>query len=98
MKRCDTQLARAMLLNLETGRHAAFAVHAALESNRPQIAAKIISPRMINALKILGSIARVVETDQRAAMHATVLERGDRPINITGYHHRHLPENRRTPI
>ena len=92
------QLARAVLLDAEIGRHAAPAVHPALEGDRFQIAPQIVAPGVIDALEILGAAAGIVEADQRAAMDAAVLERGDRTVGVAHDHDRHLSDLCRAPV
>ena len=75
-----------MTRHVEISRHTALAVDAASKGNRAQIAAQIIAPRMIDALKVLRAAA-IVETDQRPAMCATILE--CRKFTIFGTHHDH---------
>ena len=98
MERCHAQLPRTVILYPEVGRHPALAVHPALKRDRLQVAAKVIAPGMVNALKILGAAAGIIEANQGAAMRAAVLERGDRSVIIAGDHHRHPPDNGRTPV
>ena len=86
------------VLDAEIGRHAASAVHPALEGDRFQIAPQIVAPGVIDALEILGAAAGIVEADQRAAMDAAVLERGDRTVGVAHDHDRHLSDLRRAPV
>ena len=95
---CHTQLSRTMILYPEVGRHSALALHPALERDGLQVAAKVIAPGMVNALKIFGALARVIKADQGAAVRAAVFEGGDRSVIIAGDHHRHPPDNSRTPV
>jgi hypothetical protein len=53
---------------------------------------------MVNALKIFGAFARVIEADQGAAVRAAVFEGRDRSVIIAGDDHRHPPDNSRTPV
>ena len=53
---------------------------------------------MINALKILGTNAGIIQTDQRTAMHAAVLEGRYRSVGVTGNYHRHAAEYGRPPV
>src|SRR6202000_1791467 len=80
----DTQFARAMLLHAEALGHAALALDAILEGDAAQIALPVIGPGVIDAAEILFALAVIVETDQRAAMGATVLERIDLAVIVAG--------------
>ena len=51
-----TQLSRTVILYPEVGWHTTLALYAALERHRLQIAAKVITPGMVNALKILAPL------------------------------------------
>jgi hypothetical protein len=53
---------------------------------------------MVHALKIRGSLARVIEADQRTAVRTAVFECRDRSVIIAGDHNRHPPDNGRAPI
>ncbi len=63
-----------MLLHLEIGGHAAFAVDPALEGDGAEVAGEIVTPGVVGAGEILD-VAAVFESDQRAAMGAAVFER-----------------------
>ena len=63
VERRHTQLSRTVILYPEVGWHTTLALYAALERHRLQIAAKVITPGMVNALKIFGPLARVIEAD-----------------------------------
>jgi hypothetical protein len=82
-----------MTRHVEISRHTALAVDATGESNRAQIAAQIVAPRMIDALKVLRAAA-IVEADQRTAMRTAVLETSDFSILGTNHHHRHRANKR----
>src|SRR4029077_11674362 len=82
VERCHTQLSRTVILDPEVGRHTTLAPHPALERDGLQAAAKVIAPGMVNALKIFGAFARVIEADQGAAVRAAVFEGGDRSVII----------------
>jgi len=47
-----------LLLYSELGRHAALAVHPVPEGDGLQVAAKIIAPGVVDALKVLGAAGR----------------------------------------
>jgi len=87
-----------MIGHPETGRHTALAFHPVLECDGLQVAAKVITPGMVNALKVFRAGARVVQADQGPAMRATVFERGDRSVIIAGDHDRHPPNSGRPPV
>ena len=87
-----------MILYPEAGRHTTLALHPALERHGLQIAAKVIAPGMVNALKIFGPLARVIEADQGTAVRAAVFECRDGSVIIAGDHNRHPPDNGRAPI
>jgi hypothetical protein len=87
-----------MIGHPETGRHTAFAFHPALECDGLQVAAKVITPCMVNALKVFRAVARVVQADQGPAMRATVFECGDRSVIVAGDHDRHPPNNGCPPV
>jgi hypothetical protein len=53
---------------------------------------------MVNALKIFGAFAGVIEADQGAAVCAAVFEGSDRFVIIAGDDYRHPPDNSRTPV
>src|ERR1700742_2979209 len=73
-----------MLLHLETLGHAALALDAVLEGDAAQVALPVISPGVIDAAEILFALAVIVQTDERAAMGAAVLERIDLAIIVAG--------------
>jgi hypothetical protein len=77
-----------MRLHLEIVRHAAAAVDAVPERDRFQVAAQVIAPGVIDAVEIFD-FPTIVETDQRAAMRASVLERDDLAILGASHHDRH---------
>ena len=86
-----------MILQPEIRAHAAFAIHAALERDRTEIATQIVPPGVIDAMKIFR-LAAVVQADQCAAMGATIFERGDRSVMISGHDHRHFTGIGRAPV
>src|SRR5437870_4100854 len=98
VERCHTQLSRTVIRYPEVGRHTTLALHPALEGDGLQVAAKVIAPGMVNALKVLGALTRVIEADQGAAVRAAVFEGGDRSVIIADDHYRHPPDNSRTPV
>src|SRR4051794_27396976 len=87
-----------MILYLEVWRHPAFAVHAMTERDRFQIAAQVVAPGMVDALKILSTDAGIIQADQGAAMRTAILERGNRPVGIAGDHYRHPADDGRPPV
>src|SRR6202011_5190309 len=74
VERCHTQLSRTVVVYPEVGWHTTLALHPALERHRLQIAARVIAPGMIHALKICGSLPRVIDADQRTAVRTGVFE------------------------
>jgi hypothetical protein len=97
-QRGDAQLARAIVGQAETLGHAALAVYAALESDRLQIAAQVVAPSVVDALKILRPAPGIVQADQRAAMRAAIFECRDRAVGVAHRHNRHLPDLRGAPV
>src|ERR1700748_1635467 len=84
MQDSDAQLARAVLFHAEALGHAALALDAILERDAAQIALPVIGPGVVDAAEILFALAVIIETDQRAAMRATVLERIDLAVIVAG--------------
>src|ERR1700744_2955277 len=88
MQYSDTQLERAVLLHAEALGHAALALDAILERDAAEVALPVVGPGVVDAAEILFALAVIVETDQRAAMGAAVLERIDLAVIVTGDHDR----------
>src|SRR5579859_4227950 len=72
-ERGDAQLARAVARHVEICRHTPFAVHAAGEGDRAEVATQIVAPGVVDALEVLH-VSAIVEADQRAPMGTAVLE------------------------
>jgi hypothetical protein len=87
-----------VLFHPEPGRHTALAVHPVPEGDGFQVAAQVIAPGVVDALKVLGAAAGVVEADQGSAMRTAVFERGNLSLAIADHHDRHLPDNCRAPV
>ena len=92
----DAQLARIVLLHAEAVGHPAFALDPVFEGDARQVALRVVGPGMIDAGKILLSLAVRVEADQRASVRAAVLENIDFAIVIARDNDGRIAHLRRT--
>src|SRR5262249_44439361 len=87
-ERCESQLARRMLLGPAVRRHAALAAEPLAEGDAGEIAAEIVAPVVIDADDV-ARLPALVEDQQRAAMGAAVLESVQRAVVVARHHHGH---------
>jgi hypothetical protein len=80
-----------VLLRLAVGGHAALAGDAAAERDPGELAGEVVGPVVIDAHDLLR-LAAVLETEQRAAVGAAVLEGVDDAVLVAGDDHRHVAE------